>query len=144
MRYCHSIVFIAVPSQQVIDLRPGSCFRLFHAILPLFQDLMDFACRVVQIAEYPDLRWTGFHTSRELPAIQAMRAQIAFLDYAKVLAKETCIVWAGNHAVAATNALRRIHCDYAIRALIRGSGGANSHAGWSFAVVTLFRLKNCH
>src|SRR6266581_8766443 len=102
MRYCYSIVFIAVPSQQVIDLRPGSCFRLFHAILPLFQNLMDFACRIVQIAEYPDLRWTGFHTSGKLPAIQAMRAQIAFLDYAQVFAEEACIVRACNHAVATT------------------------------------------
>src|SRR5258707_3579275 len=111
MRYCHSIVFIVVSLQQVIDLRPGSCFRFFDAILPLFQNLMDFAGLVVQIAEYPDLRWTGFHTSRKLPAIQPMRTEITLFNNAEIFTKETCVVGPSNHAVAAADALRGIHGD---------------------------------
>src|SRR5947209_7334823 len=73
-----------------------------------------------------------------------MRAQIAFLDHAQVFAEKTCIVGAGNHAVAAAYALRRIHHDHTVRPLIGGSCWANAHARRSFAVVALFRLEDRH
>src|SRR5260370_1021233 len=142
--YCHSLVFIAVPSQQVIDLRPGTCFVLLHPVLPLFQKLMDFASRIVQIAEYAYLRRTGFDAGRKLSTIQPMRAQIALLDHPQIFAEEARIVRASNHAVAAADAFGGVNRDHAVRALIGSACRANPYAGRILAVVALFRLEYGH
>src|SRR5260370_38904556 len=127
--YCHSIVFIAVPSQQVIDLRPGTCFVLLHPVLPLFQKLMDFASRIVQIAEYAYLRRTGFDAGRKLSTIQPLRAQIALLDHPQIFAAEARIVRASNHAVAAADAFGGVNRYHAVRALVGASWRADPYAG---------------
>src|SRR5579859_2087089 len=55
MRNPHSICFTVSSSQQVIDLRPGSGFRLFGPIAALLQNRSHFAFRIVDVAEDADL-----------------------------------------------------------------------------------------
>src|SRR5215470_7215837 len=113
------MVFMAVPSQQVVNLRTSAGFPFLHAILPLFQNLMNFAGRVIQVTENTNLRWAGLDARGKLATVKPARTEITLLHDAQILTEKACIIRTGNHAVAAADAFGRVDRHNAVGTFVR-------------------------
>ena len=141
--FCHRSLPLARQT-DVENVRFCACGLKQHIRLIVFNQLLDFAVFVIQIAESTGAADTAFYTNRQQAFVQSMDAEVAF--FRRILVCRIRLsgpICAGLGAVHAVNTFVVVNYhDAVFRTLVGRLDRTGLNAGRILTVVALIRQRD--